>query len=263
VRQTLDVILSDIKHGSPVDCASRITPGNPSNKAGFRSLSSAIINRCVRLPVYAKFDDWKNNFAIPNEMHHSIVSFLSHPMYAKFFHEEEQVDTPWSSPRQWARLSNFITSYEEYRHKMMPTNQLLFYATGHVGKEAASQYMRHYEIYSKFDVENAFKDSENFEVPSDELERYIFIFAALDYITGRKKKDQKELAIQISNIEEKFLNVDESLGLLLLKEILLVNTKSVKIKITNLINDVFNDLDKKFPGLLKKILDERKEIDDE
>ena len=49
--------------------------------------------------------------------------------------------------------------------------------------------MRHYEIFSKFDVKSAFEDSENFEVPSDELERYIFIFAALDYITSRKKKD--------------------------------------------------------------------------
>ena len=28
--------------------------GNPSHKAGFRSLSSAIINRCVRLPVYSQ-----------------------------------------------------------------------------------------------------------------------------------------------------------------------------------------------------------------
>jgi hypothetical protein len=124
--------------------------------------------------------------------------------------------------------------------------------------------MRHYEIYSKFDVENAFNDSENFVVPSDELERYIFVFAALDYITSRKKKDQKELAIQVSNIEEKFLNVDESLGLLLLKEILLVKkTKALKIKVDSLMNDIFNELNKKFPDLLKKILDERKEIDDE
>ena len=247
----------------PSNCAI-VLAGNPSNKAGFRSLSSAIINRCVRLPVYAKFEDWKNNFAVPNEMHHSIISFLGHPMYTKFFHEEEQVDMPWSSPRQWARLSNFVTSYEEGTGKMMPTNQLLFYATGHVGSEAASQYMRHYEIYSKFDVENAFNDSENFVVPSDELERYIFVFAALDYITSRKKKDQKELAIQVSNIEEKFLNVDESLGLLLLKEILLVKkTKALKIKVDSLMNDIFNELNKKFPDLLKKILDERKEIDDE
>jgi len=246
----------------PENCAI-VLAGNPSNKAGFRSLSSAIINRCARLPVYARFEDWKNNFAIPNEIHSSIVSFLGHPMYAKFFHEEEQIDMPWASPRQWVRLSNFLTSYEDSVGVMMPVNQLLYYATGHVGKESSSQYIRHYEVYSKFDVKSSFENSETFQVPSDELERYIFVFAAVDYITSRKRKDQKELAKQISNIEEKFLRVDESLGLLLLKEILLVNNKAVKININTLVTEIFNELEKKFPNLLKKVLDERKEIDEE
>jgi len=145
----------------------------------------------------------------------------------------------------------------------MPTNQLLYYATGHVGKESASQYVKHYEVFSKFDVKNSFENSETFQVPIDELERYIFVFAAVDYITSRKRKDQKILAVQTGNIVERFLKVDESLGLLLLKEILLVNNKSVKINIKNLIGDIFNSLELKFPGLLKKVLDERKEIDDE
>jgi len=236
--------------------------GNPSHKAGFRSLSSAIINRCVRLPVYSNYDHWKQNFAIKNSVHSSIISFLGHAMYSKYFHEDEQIDDPWASPRQWTRLSNFLCSYEDYQDKLMPINQLLFYANGHVGKEAASQYMRYYEIFSKFDVKSIFDDSKNFKTPDDELDRYIFVFAALNYIVNKyNKKTQDALNSQIVDIVTVLLKSDESLGLLLLKEIMTVDSKSIKTKIKTV--DIIDALNKTNPGLIKKILDDRKATDDE
>lgn len=236
--------------------------GNPSHKAGFRSLSSAIINRCVRLPVYSNYDHWKKNFAVKFGIHSSIISFLGHAMYSKYFHEDEQVDDPWASPRQWTRLSNFLCSYEEYQEKLMPVNQLLYYANGHVGKEAASQFMRYYEIFSKFDIKSIFEDSKNFVTPPDELDRYVFIFAALNYIINKyNKKTQEALNSQIVDIVSVLLNSDESLGILLLKEIITVDSKSIKTKIKTVA--IIDELEKTNPGLIKKILDDRKSTDDE
>jgi hypothetical protein len=236
--------------------------GNPSHKAGFRSLSSAIINRCARLPVYSNYDHWKGNFAIKNNIHSSIVSFLGHAMYSKYFHEDEQIDDPWASPRQWTRLSNFLCSYEDYQEKLMPINQILFYANGHVGKEAASQYMRYYEIFSKFDVKSIFENSKNFKTPDDELDRYIFVFAALNYIVNKyNKKTQDIINLQIVDIVTVLLKSDESLGLLLLKEIMTVDSKSIKTKIKTI--DIIDNLEKTNPGLIKKILDDRKATDEE
>ena len=236
--------------------------GNPSHKAGFRSLSSAIINRCVRLPVYSNYDHWKQNFAVKNAIHNSIVSFLGHASYSKYFHEDEQVDSPWASPRQWTRLSNFLCSYEDFQESLMPVNQLLFYATGHVGKEAASQFMRYYEIFSKFDVRYIFDNSKTFQTPDDELDRYIFVFAALNYIVNKyNKKNQDVLNNQIVDIVSILLKSDESLGLLLLKEIITVDSKSVKTKIKTTV--IIDALEKTNPGLIKKILDDRKATDDE
>lgn len=236
--------------------------GNPSHKAGFRSLSSAIINRCVRLPVCSRFEDWKKNFAIQNNIHSSIISFLGHTMYTKYFHEEEQVDDPWASPRQWTRLSNFLCSYEEQTDKLMPTNQMLFYATGHIGKEAASQYMRYYEIFMKFDMKYVFDNSKTFLTPADELDRYIFVFAALNYITNKyNKKTQDVLNDQIVDIVSVLLNTDESLGLLLLKELMMVDSKSIKTKIK--IPVIVDALEMLNPGLIKTILDDRKSTSEE
>lgn len=236
--------------------------GNPSHKAGFRSLSSAIINRCVRLPVCSKFEDWKKNFAVQNSIHNSIISFLGHAMYTKYFHEEEQVDDPWASPRQWTRLSNFLCSYEEQTDKMMPTNQMLFYATGHIGKEAASQYMRYYEIFMKFDMKSVFDNSTTFVTPDDELDRYVFVFAALNYITNKyNKKTQDLLNDQIVDIISVLLSTDESLGLLLLKELMMVDSKSIKTKIK--IPVIIDALEIVNPGLIKTILDDRKSTSEE
>lgn len=236
--------------------------GNPSHKAGFRSLSSAIINRCVRLPVCSKFEDWKKNFAVQNSIHSSIISFLGHAMYTKYFHEEEQVDDPWASPRQWTRLSNFLCSYEEQTDKMMPTNQMLFYATGHIGKEAASQYMRYYEIFMKFDMKSVFDNSTTFVTPDDELDRYVFVFAALNYITNKyNKKTQDLLNDQIVDIISVLLSTDESLGLLLLKELMMVDSKSIKTKIK--IPVIIDALEIVNPGLIKTILDDRKSTSEE
>jgi hypothetical protein len=236
--------------------------GNPSHKAGFRSLSSAIVNRCVKLPIYSNYDHWKANFAVQNGIHPSIISFLGHAMYSKYFHEDEQVDDAWASPRQWTRLSNFLTSYEDYRDELMPNNQLLFYANGHVGKEASSQFMRYYEIFSKFDVKSIFEDSKNFIMPSDELDRYIFVFAALNHIVQAYTKKAKDvLNTQIVDIVGVLLNTDESIGLLLLKEIMLVSTKTSKIKINT--TAILSKLEETHPGLIKKVLDDRKAADEE
>lgn len=236
--------------------------GNPSHKAGFRSLSSAIINRCVKLNVYSSYEHWKGNFAVKEGIHSSIVSFLGHAMYSKYFHEEEQVDDAWASPRQWTRLSNFLCAYEEQVGNLMPNNQLLYYSSGHVGKEAASQYMRYYEIFSKFDVKSIFEDSKNFVMPSDELDRYIFVFAALNHIVQSYSKKAKETLLeQIVDISAVLLNSDESIGLLLLKEIMLVSTKTSKVKINT--TAILSKLEETHPGLIKKILDDRKAADDD
>lgn len=238
-----------------------VLAGNPSNKAGFRSLSSAIINRCARLPVYSRYEDWKKNFAISNDIHPSIISFLGHSMYTKYFHEDEQINDPWASPRQWTRLSNFITSYQEHMGQMMSRDSLLYLATGHVGKEAASQFCQYYEIFLKFDMEKVFEKIDNMSIPDDLYERYIFIFAAINHIFLKyNKKTQNELNSKIVVFANKMLMKDESLGILFLKEIALIENETKK-KIKIQILDIINDLDKLNKGILEKVFNERSEND--
>jgi len=102
----------------PKNCAMMMA-GNASSKSGAKSMFSAIINRCVMMPVYTDFDGWKTNFALREDVkvHAAVVSFLGNSQYQKFFHEEEQVDVAWGSPRSWTRFANEIKSREEAHKK--------------------------------------------------------------------------------------------------------------------------------------------------
>jgi hypothetical protein len=228
--------------------------GNQSQKAGFRSLSSAIINRCAKLPCFSNIDDWVKNFARPNSIHPSIVSFLTHPSYMKYFHEDELVDDAWASPRQWTRLSNFMTEYEKNMEQPLKNNHLLYLGTGHIGKTAASNFCQYYDIFSRFDIEKIFKEAEDFEIPNDIMDRYILIFASVNHITkNHKKKNKIELIEQSFHIINSYLKEDESLGVIFINELIL-------IKSLNQITDgIILEIEKRHPDLIKNILDKRKE----
>lgn len=240
-----------------------VLAGNNSSKAGYRSQSSAIINRCVKLPVHPDYDSWKNNFAIKNQIHPAIISFLGHPMYAKYLQEEEQIDTPWASVRQWTRLSNFIVAYESQMGSMDPDN-LLYYATGHVGKEAASEFSRYHEIFSKFDMKTIFENSKDFQLASDPIDRYIAVFAIVTYfVNAYNKNTKKALHEQLTDIVGEYLKSEESLGLLMLREIGLIDTKAIGLKTRIDFLELLKTLDEKHPGLINKVLNTRKELNDE
>ncbi len=230
-----------------------VLAGNQSSKSGFKSLSSAIINRCVKLPVYAKIDNWVSDFARPHEMHPAIISFVTHPQYMQYFHEDELLDEAWSSPRAWARLSNFLTAYEVETGAPLKNDQVLYYSTGHLGKQAASHFQRHYEIFMKFNIEEIFKNSDAFKVPNDPVDKYILIFACVGHIVkiNKKGKSKIELVDKIRDIVIKYLDDNESLGLMFLTELVLINKQG------SLIEKIVMAIEKIKPESLKAIMDKR------
>jgi len=100
----------------PQNCA-MVMAGNTSSKSGAKSMFSAIINRCVMMPVFTDFNGWKTNFALKENIHPGVISFLGNAQYQKFFHEDEQIDVAWGSPRSWTRFANEIKSREDAHKK--------------------------------------------------------------------------------------------------------------------------------------------------
>lgn len=201
----------------PKNVAILMAGNHASSKAGAKTMFSAIVNRVCFFPCHADYKHWKMNFAIPNGVHHSILNFLNHDQYRKFFHEDEQVDSPWASPRSWTRLSNWLNYIEFTENKIPEFIDVLRISNGHISSEAATNYVTYYEIYSKINIEEIFNNVDLFEVPSSAIDGYINASAIISWFVS---KNNKSLISKLSKIIYKFLKDQKDIGIMMIKELL-------------------------------------------
>ena len=78
-----------------------ILAGNESSAAGAKTQLSAIINRCTVLYCKPDLEYWIKNYALPNGLHESGISFFSIAQNAEIFNEAEQTTGQFATPRSW------------------------------------------------------------------------------------------------------------------------------------------------------------------
>jgi hypothetical protein len=198
-----------------------ILAGNDSSMAGARQQYSAVINRIAKYPVILDFQQWKNDYAIPQSVNNRIVSFLNNLNYSRWFTGQEQVDKPWPSPRSWTRFGCLLSIIE--RNRAVPLDEVLFVGAAHVGDEAASDFGGYYEMYSKIDAAAVLEGRINIEIPSSMVNRYIYMMACTLEMIDRAK-DKKALAKAIPilcNVFGAMCQVQSEIAVAGLKEIVL------------------------------------------
>jgi len=183
--------------------------GNMSAKAGSKkNLLSAVANRCVIMPVHGDFHYWKAKFAIPVGINSKIIAFLSHSKYTTYFQEEEQLENPWASARSWTKFANLLSAMESSDAEITHPD-LLYYGSGHVGSEAASEFASYYKIYSQVETDKIFDKLIKIEVPSDFAGQYVFTIANVNEFINRfkKTKNQSEKAALIETMADILIEV--------------------------------------------------------
>jgi len=164
--------------------------GNPSNKAGARTITSGVVNRCFMVNVHTSVNSWKKNFAFQNGVRSDILSFLSNDSYSHYFHGEELVNEPWPSPRAWTRLSTIIDHLERrggLNAGGLEDEIVLHLASGHVGKEAGVKFTAHYSIYNQFDIPKILKNASKFKLPNEESQIFALAYGLVHYYYGNNK----------------------------------------------------------------------------
>lgn len=236
----------------PENCA-MVMAGNTSSKSGAKSMFSAIINRCVLMPVYTAFNDWKTNFAMKeeNKVHPAFISFLGNLQYQKFFHEEEQVDVAWGSPRSWTRFANEVKSREDFHKKIISTDTCLYLGSGYVGKEGASEFATYYKIYSEFDIDNILANYKDYQLPTETVKTYALAYALTTNYIGRSDRDK--FLPNISHLIGLFMKEASELSIMIIKEIRQFEKTSNK---KNILNKIIMQLQKTEPELTRNTLKE-------
>ncbi len=236
------------------------------NQQGSKDLGNPIpapiVNRIAMFKVVSDFEVWKSNFAIPNRINSKIVSFLSNSKNLKHFQQEEQVNKPWASARAWTKLSGLLNPLET--HKMVDYSDIMYYASAHVGDEAASEFATYYKIFSQVDVEKIFDRHIEPKAPDEMAQQYIYILANVseffnrfckEGITDLQKKDIFEtMAKIIMVIAEKAVEI----SIVGLKE-LIMTENSLKLK-GNIYSGIRQIIATQKPLLLEKISNDIKSI---
>lgn len=247
--------------------------GNSTNKAGAKTTSSAITNRCCMLPVLTSFDNWRRKFALgtntdvpklkfdPNRLrdvadkidrvHPAIVSFLENDAYQNFFHEEEQVEKAWGSPRSWTRFSNWLMAYELVTGQIMDSYYCTYLGAGHVGKEGAAEFAKYYNIYSKFNIAEIFDNVDRYQLPSAPVDKYALAFAMSSYYCNHEQR--KTLTDPFCKMVIKYIDEYKDMALIIVRDILdtekLTKKKSIYMDFSMAINQMR-------PGITHELLEE-------
>ena len=221
------------------------------NKAGSKTMFSAIINRIFMMPVVTTYEEWRDNFAIKNNIHYSILSFLKNENYQKYFHEEEVVDNPWGSPRSWTRLSNYLSHKESWiPEKKLSTSDIHYMAQGHVSMEATSDFVLYYDIFTKFDIKKILANSDDFIMPSSLQDQYILCFALCSHITGLK--DPKTVITDLTKIIFKYITEVPDLGYMMFQE--LVDYEKTHNK-RNIYESICNHMSSLSPDVMERFIE--------
>lgn len=244
------------EYNVPDNVAIVLAGNHGSNKAGAKTMFSAIINRICMMNIFTDYDNWKKNFA-SGRLHPAILSFLDNKQYSQFFHEPEEVDNPWCSPRSWTRFSNLITNFEQWSpNKRIVMNDLLYLGQGHISKKAASEFSKYYDIFMKFDVEKILNDIDNYKLPNDMMNRYALAYASITFYFGLTRR----VNYIDSFVKLIKLYIDESPELAYSMFIEIINTER-NLKLSNISIQLIDKLRDYDESMADQLIEEIKNVD--
>lgn len=120
-----------------------ICAGNKtSDNAITTRLSTAMLSRLVHINLEVDFEDWRDNFAIPNSIDERIIAYLS--MYPKKLMEfdPEREDQTFACPRTWEFVSKLIKA-----NNGIVNNDFTPVLAGAITGEHASAFVQFCKVY--------------------------------------------------------------------------------------------------------------------
>ncbi|MEM4385531.1 MAG: ATP-binding protein [Candidatus Anstonellales archaeon] len=196
-----------------------ILAGNATSKEGAKMIHSAISNRLAFYNVISDYTYWKKNYAIPNEVNPSIITFLDKETNRSRFHEEPKVNEPWASPRSWDRLSRILNIMEQKTGNGLNIDDVYYLASSHIGKDAGSEFSSYYSIYKKLNISDVFEGKASIDVSN--VNRYIYGMAATNEYVNRaiKSKNAKNITNIYVKITSEIYSYEKEVAVAMLKHL--------------------------------------------
>ena len=212
-------------HKLPDNCRF-VMAGNDSAASGSRGELSGITSRVNKLKVFADPEYWINNYALPNALSDEVTSFITLRENVDIFHGEEDPVDSWPNPRKWKMLSVLIKLMRKYELPFSLTGEMALYSSV-VGENAARRFNTHVKIFKEFNVEKVLTTGE-YEIPSDDSKKFIFIYAVTSgFYNGfySNKKERAKMSNVWVEILRKISETNEELFIACFRQLMTKDTK--------------------------------------
>ena len=157
-----------------------VAAGNKmTDNAIVNRLSTAMISRVVHLNMEVKFEDWRDNFALPNHIDERIIAYLSMYPEKLMDFDPEREDQTFASPRTWEFASKLIkASPNGLNQDSIPL------LAGAITFEHAVAFVQFCKVYEKLISIEMIEKNPDIEPPTDTET----IWATLIHLINRTNK---------------------------------------------------------------------------
>lgn len=140
-----------------------VAAGNKlTDNAIVNRLSTAMISRVIHINMETRFEDWRDNFAIPNHIDERIIAYLSMYPDKLMQFDPEREDQTFASPRTWEFASKLLkASGEEISETVVPL------LGGAITVEQASAFVQFCRVYKNLISIDTIIKNPDVEPPTD------------------------------------------------------------------------------------------------
>ena len=166
-----------------------VAAGNlDTDRAGVKSMSSALANRFMHFDIEANVEDWLV-WGVANNIHPSITGYVNYrPTNLLKMDGNQNLQAGWPSPRSWERVSQMISMFNQDEDVLRST------VYGLIGKSVGTEFMEFYRLQSKFDnvLEILTNPDKEINIPTKADEKCAF-YSAVSYLlwNGSTSKDDQ------------------------------------------------------------------------
>lgn len=161
--------------------------------AGAFSLLTSFEDRVAVFNVEPDYPVWKEDFALPNDLDHRIISFLNFrtELFSTFNkRNKNEKGKSFVSPRSWEKASKLLKT------GVIPDSLMLPAMAGCIGEGVATEFVAHLKVHNELPrIESIYKGKyEN--VPSKPDVLYALTGALVAYLSRLPKDLSKEKAVE-------------------------------------------------------------------
>ena len=133
-------------------------------------LSTAMLSRVVHLNMEVSFEDWRDNFALSNEIDERVISYLSMYPDKLMCFDPEKEDETFPSPRTWEFVSKLIKA-----NNGIVNNDSVGLLAGAITTEQAYAFIQFCKVYENLITVQDIEKNPDIEPPEDTATQWAVI----------------------------------------------------------------------------------------